>query len=95
MDERSHVLVATVLGAVAGGVLGSLYLTERGRRLRGQLEPMLDAMLAELQRMQTTAAKAREATREGRRALDDLLSQPSSREPGAPWESRTFRKASS
>ena len=94
MDERSQVLIATVLGAVCGGVLGSLYLTERGRHIREQIEPTLDAMLAEFQRTQMTVIRVREATREGRRAFDDLLSQPPSREPGSPWESREFRKAS-
>ena len=94
MDERSQVLIATVLGAVCGGILGSLYLTERGRHIRGQIEPMLDAMLAEFQRTRTTVTKVREATLEGRRVLDDLLSQPSSREPSSLWESREARKAS-
>ena len=42
MDERSKVALATVLGATIGGVFGCLYLTERGRRTRDQMEPLLD-----------------------------------------------------
>ena len=32
VDERSRVLMATILGAIAGGVGGWLYMTENGRR---------------------------------------------------------------
>ena len=76
MDERTQVLVATLLGAVVGGVVGTLYFTERGRNVRDQLEPLLDNIIAELQRTQQTVEKAREVTVEGRRTLDDLLKKP-------------------
>ena len=77
MDERTQVLIATLLGAVVGGVVGTLYFTERGRDVRDQLEPLLDNIIAELQRTQQTVDKAREVTAEGRRTLDDLLKKPS------------------
>ena len=73
MDERGQVLVATVLGAVVGGVFGTLYLTKRGRQVRDQLEPMFDTIIDELQRTRQTVDKARAAGAEGRRALDELL----------------------
>ena len=90
MDERTRVLVATLLGAVVGGVFGTLYFTERGRRVRDQIEPLLDTMIAELQRTRETVDKAREATAEGRRTLDDLLKKPS--RPTS-WEGRDLRQA--
>lgn len=72
MDERSRVLMATMLGAVAGGVWGWLYLTENGRRVRHQIEPKLDDFISELTRVRGTVEKARTAANEGWRSLNDM-----------------------
>ena len=72
MDERSRVLMATVLGAVIGGVYGWLYMTENGRRVRDQIEPKLDDFVNELTRMRGTVEKARSAANEGWRSLNDM-----------------------
>ena len=48
VDERSRVLMATVLGAIAGGLYGWLYMTEQGKRVRDQIEPKLDDFMGEL-----------------------------------------------
>ena len=77
MDERSQVLVATMFGAVVGGIFGCLYLTERGRRVRDRIEPLFDTIIDELQQTRNTLEKAREAVEEGRRTVDDVL-HPSS-----------------
>ena len=74
MDERSRVLAATCLGAVAGGVWGWLYLTESGRRLRDQIEPRLDDLVSEITRVRGTVEKARSAANEGWRSLNDITS---------------------
>lgn len=74
MDDRSRVLMTTVLGAVAGGVWGWLYLTEGGRRVRDQIEPRLDDFMTELTRMRGTVEKARTAANEGWRSLSDMTS---------------------
>ena len=71
MDERSRVLLATCLGAVAGGVWGWLYMTENGRRVRDQIEPKLDDFLHEIHRMRGTVEKARSVASEGWRSLND------------------------
>lgn len=73
MDERSQILLSTLLGAAAGAVLGCLYLTERGSRVRKQIEPALDGFVAEIDRARGTVVRAREAAREGRRAFEDVL----------------------
>ena len=73
MDERSSVLLATLLGAVAGGMVGFLYLTRRGRTVRDQLEPTLDSFVEEIDRARGTVEKARHAVHEGRRAFDDMM----------------------
>lgn len=76
MDERTQVLAATALGAIVGCVFGSLYLTERGREVREQIEPFFDSVVDELQRAHRTVDKARDAASEGRRVLDDVLRPP-------------------
>ena len=72
MDERSRVLTATVLGAIAGGVWGWLYLTQQGRRVRSQIEPKLDDFMRELHNVRGTVEKARSAANEGWRSLNDV-----------------------
>ena len=72
MEERSRVLLATVIGAVAGGVWGWLYLTEGGRRVRSQIEPKLDDFVRELASVRGTVDKARTAASEGWRSLNEI-----------------------
>jgi len=72
VDERSRVLLATMLGAVAGGVWGWLYLTENGGRVRSQIEPKLDGFMRELAAARGTVEKARTAANEGWRSLNDI-----------------------
>lgn len=72
MEERSRVLLATMLGAVAGGVWGWLYLTRNGARIRIQIEPKLDDFVRELANVRGTVGKARTAANEGWRSLKDV-----------------------
>jgi hypothetical protein len=72
VDERSKVLVATCLGAVVGGVWGWLYMTEKGRRVRDQIEPKLDDLMHELTRVRGAVEKARSVANEGWRSLSDV-----------------------
>ena len=60
MEERSRVLLATMIGAVAGGVWGWLYLTENGARVRVQIEPKLDDFVRELSNVRGTVDKAQD-----------------------------------
>ncbi len=72
MDERARVLVATCVGAAAGGVWGWLYLTDNGRRIRDQIEPKLDDFVKELGLVRGTVEKARTAATEGLRSLNEV-----------------------
>jgi gas vesicle protein len=72
VDERSRVLMATFMGAVVGGVVGWLYMTESGRRVRDQIEPRLDDFMNELTRMRGTVEKAKTAANEGWRSLSEM-----------------------
>ena len=83
MDERSRVLLATLMGAVVGGVWGWLYLTEGGRRIRDQIEPKLDDFISEVTRVRGTVEKARTAANEGWRSLSEMTGGAS----GGRWSS--------
>ena len=72
MDERSRVMAASLIGAVAGAVWGWLYMTENGRRVRDQIEPKLDDFVNEIGRLRGTVEKARSAATEGLRSLNDV-----------------------
>ena len=72
MDERSRVLMTTVLGAVAGGIYGWLYMTEHGRRVRDQIEPKLNDFVSEITKVRGTVDKARSAASEGWRSLNEV-----------------------
>jgi hypothetical protein len=65
-------LLTTLIGAVAGGVWGWLYLTDGGRRVRSQIEPKLDDFIRELHNVRGTMEKARNAANEGWRSLNDI-----------------------
>lgn len=72
MDERSRVLLTTMLGAVVGGVWGWLYLTKGGARVRTQIEPKLDDLIRELGNVRGTVDKAKLAANEGWRSLNEI-----------------------
>ena len=74
MDERSRVLMAACLGAVAGGVWGWLYLTESGRNSASRSSRRLDDLIGEMTRVRGTVEKARTAANEGWRSLSDITS---------------------
>jgi len=76
VDDRSRVLTATMLGAIAGGVWGWLYLTEGGRRVRSQIEPKLDDFMRELHNVRGTVEKAKTAANEGWRSLSEMAGNP-------------------
>ncbi|MEO2198741.1 MAG: hypothetical protein ABGY72_22015 [bacterium] len=89
MDERSRVLLASLLGAALGGVVGYLYMTESGQRVREQIGPALDAIGVELQKARDAGEKVKDVAREGQQTLNSLVGEGRAR--GA-WDS-TYRQA--
>ncbi len=77
MSEQARVTLAALTGAGLGALVGYLYLTDRGRHFREDLEPRLDEVIAELRRLRTTCQKTRLAAQEAWRALNDLIGEPS------------------
>ena len=73
MDDRSRVILAGLAGAVLGGMIGYLYWTESGSRVRERIDPLLDDVTSELRRVRGTVDRARDAAAEGRRTFDDIF----------------------
>lgn len=50
MNDRTSILLSALAGAVVGGCVGYLFLTDEGRQLREDLEPALADLAAEFGR---------------------------------------------
>ena len=61
MDDRTTIFLSALAGAVAGGCVGYLLVTEEGRRLREDLEPKLMDLVAELDKARTVVKGATKA----------------------------------
>jgi predicted acylesterase/phospholipase RssA len=72
MDERTRVLVASLVGAAIGAVIGYLYLTGSGRRLLEQAEPRMEDFLGEMRKLRSALTKAQAVAAEGWRSLSEL-----------------------
>ena len=84
MTER-QVLAATLVGAALGGLAGFLFFTERGRRVRREIEPALEDFVRELSSLRGTVQRAADVAGESWRLLNDMVrepAQPSHRFPG-------------
>lgn len=75
MADNSRAVMATVVGAVIGGVAGYLFFTSQGRSLRRQLEPALDDIARELSQFRSTMHKAAGAASEGWKLLNEALGE--------------------
>jgi gas vesicle protein len=89
MSERSRVLGASLLGAVIGGAIGYLYLTDNGRRFRVEMEPKLDQFAAEFRRLKRTLSTAQEVAADGWRTLSEMAGD---RPRSAAWPAEQQRQ---
>ena len=80
MNERSVVVLSAVVGAALGGLVGFLFLTDRGRELRRDLQPRVDEFARELSNLQGTLARARSAAADGWRAVSEAGSGAAGRD---------------
>ena len=68
-------MVATVVGAVAGGVAGYMLFTNEGRSLRRRLEPAIEDFAKELDHFRGTVLRAADVATEGWKLLNDALGE--------------------
>lgn len=59
MNDRTSILLSALAGAVIGGCVGYLFLTDEGRRLREDLEPKLAGLANEFERARSVVKDAR------------------------------------
>jgi gas vesicle protein len=65
-------MAGALVGAVAGGLAGFLFCTERGRRLRDRIEPAVDELRGEFLRFQRTIRKLGDVANEGVRVVHEF-----------------------
>ncbi len=87
--DNSQAVVASVVGAVIGGVAGYLLFTARGRALTRQIEPALEDLSRELNHFRSTMEKAAGVASDGWRLLSDVIGEEPSRYHG-PQQSSPF-----
>jgi gas vesicle protein len=75
VDDRGRIALAIGLGALVGGVAGYLLLTERGRQMRDELEPRLNDVLGEVDKLRQTFESTRSAVSDGWRSFNQLMEQ--------------------
>jgi gas vesicle protein len=85
VSDNSRAIAASVVGAILGAVAGYLFFSEHGRRLRRQIEPVLDDFARDLSHFRGTALTAAGVASEGWKLLNEVLGesgpQPPSRYP--------------
>jgi hypothetical protein len=80
-----QIVTATLFGALVGGLTGFLFFTDRGRRVRREIEPALEDFVRELSSLRGTVQRAADVAGESWRLLNDMVrepTQPSHRFPG-------------
>jgi hypothetical protein len=90
--DKSHVVLATVGGAVVGAIAGYLLFTDRGREMRRQLEPALDDLSRELHSFRSTVQRAAGVADEGWKLLNEALGDAAQQAPryGASHQTSPF-----
>ena len=81
MTDNSRAVVATVVGAVLGGLAGYLFFTDRGRVLRTRMEPMIDDAARELRQFRETIVRAAAVAGDGWRLLNEAISESDTPSP--------------
>ena len=83
--NNSREMAATLVGALIGGLAGYLFFTERGRRVRRQIEPALEDFSREFMSFRNTVQEAAGVANEGWKLLNGTLGDgrtPPARYPG-------------
>ena len=62
MNDRDCAIFSVVTGALIGGLVGFLLLTDRGKSIRDEFLPRLEEVTEELRGLQETAVRVRAMT---------------------------------
>jgi hypothetical protein len=54
VDDRGRIILSVLIAAAVGGFVGFVAFTDAGRRFRQQLEPQLDSLASDTQRLRQT-----------------------------------------
>ena len=78
MSSNSREVTATITGAIVGALAGYLFFTERGRRIRQQIEPALENIAREVTSFRSTIQNASGIASDGWKALTEALGETES-----------------
>lgn len=78
MSSNSREVTATITGAIVGALAGYLFFTERGRRIRQQIEPALENIAREVTSFRSTIQNASGISSDGWKALTEALGETES-----------------
>jgi len=77
--DRTAVLIGLAAGAVVGGVVGWLWLSDDGRRLRVRLQPRLQDLANQAMALSASASRLKVVARQGVQAAQDVASRSATR----------------
>lgn len=72
MSEQRAVTLGALAGALIGGCVGFLFLTQRGREWLDRFDPAVDEMRREFTRFQRTVEKVGDMASEGMRVVQEF-----------------------
>lgn len=75
INDNIRIAAAGAVGAFLGGVAGYLFLTDRGRAARRQIEPAIEDLRRELMSFAKSLEGAGGVAREGWKALQELMTE--------------------
>jgi hypothetical protein len=81
VSDHSQAITAAIVGAVSGAVVAYLLFTDKGRKLRRELEGVLEDTAAELNSLRATVEKTADLAIEGWKLLNDAIGESEPQPP--------------
>jgi hypothetical protein len=74
VDDRGRVLLSVFIGAAVGGLFGFIAFTDAGRRFRQHLEPQLESLVDDTQRLRQTFERVGSAALDTWQSVSHIMS---------------------